>query len=141
MFIVWWNKAVHHSMSHVRELATYPERFRYRVSKLDVYQKITPEELCKKVSRCKREPPAETATSGATGASAAQQRAEMATSGDDAEQRAQLPTEMATTGASADVEQRLARIQRSLSATSGTRDAEQRVKDVEKRLSRIKSAL
>ena len=64
-----------HSMSRVRELVTYPERFfGYRVSKLDEYQKIALEELCKKVARCKREPPTESAASGATGASAAEQR-------------------------------------------------------------------
>ena len=103
MFIVWWNKAVHHSMSHVRQVATCPER---------------------KVARCKREPPTETAASGlASGASAAEQRAEMATSGGDVEQRAQPPAEMATTGASAGVEQRLARIEGASSATSGARDA------------------
>ena len=137
MVIVWWKKAVHHSMSHVRELATYPERFRYRVSKLDEYQKIALEELCKKVARCNREPPTETAASGATGASAAEQGAEMGTSEDDAEQRAQ-PTEMATTGANdaatematlganADVEKRLSRNTSALLATSGASDAEQR---------------
>ena len=131
-------------MSHVRELATYPERFRYLVSKLDEYQKIALEELCKKAARCNREPPTGTAASGATGASAAEQRAETRTSDGDAEQRAQPP----------DVEQRLARIKRALSATSGANDAatematsganavaEKRAEDVEKRLSRIKRAL
>ena len=72
------------------------------------------------------------------------QRAETRTSDGDAEQRAQPP----------DVEQRLARIKRALSATSGANDAatematsganavaEKRAEDVEKRLSRIKRAL
>ena len=122
MFIVWWNKAVHHSMSHVRELATYPELFRYRVSKLDEYQKIALEELYKKVARCNREPSTETAASGATGVSAAEQPAEMGTSGDDAEQRAQSQTEMATAGACADVEQRLARIKSAPSVFSKALD-------------------
>ena len=80
-FFVWWNKAVHRFMSHVRELATYPKWFRYRVGKLVEYQKIPLEELCKKVARCKKEPPTETAASGSTGASAAEQWAEMSTSG------------------------------------------------------------
>ena len=119
-------------MSHVRELATYPERFRYRVSKLDEYQKIALEELCKKVARCNREPQE----------LVLRKRPETRTSEDDAEQ--QPP----------DVEQRLARIKRELSATSGPNDAatetatsgtnadaEKRAEDVEKRLSRIQSAL
>ena len=46
LFIVWFNKAVHQSMSHIRELARYPAKFAYRVSKLSAGMKEDLEALC-----------------------------------------------------------------------------------------------
>ena len=34
MFVTWWCRACHLSLSHLRALARYPDRFQYRVSKL-----------------------------------------------------------------------------------------------------------
>ena len=137
MFIVWWNKAVHHSMSHMRELATYPERFRYRVSKLDEYQKIALEELRPDAKGSRRQKLLVLRSNGQRWP----RREMMPSSGPSRRQRWPQREPLA------DVEQRLAKIKRALSATSGACVAATEMAtsganaDVEKRLSRIKSAL
>ena len=50
VFVIWFVKAVHLSMTHLRDIATYTERFAYRIGKLRTEQRLDLQELIDMIS-------------------------------------------------------------------------------------------